>query len=156
MTWTHPDGFTASDDRARLDLDAVHGYLSRSYWSPGVPREVVEQAAAGSLPVGLYDAEGAQVGYARVVTDRATFAYVCDVYVLDALQGRGLGAWLMRCVRAHPDLQGLRRWLLTTQDAHAFYERLGFARCPFPERFMTIDRPDLYRLGTEAGTPDAP
>ena len=145
MTWTRPDGFEVSDDRDRLDLDAVHAYLSRSYWSPGVPRDVVERAAAGSLPFGLYDPDGAQVGYARVTSDRATFAYLADVYVLESLQGRGLGRWLMECVLAHPDLQGLRRWLLTTQDAHTFYERLGFERCPFPERFMTIDHADLYR-----------
>ena len=158
MTWTHPDGFEASDAPDRLDIDAVHAYLTQSYWSPGVPREVVERAAAGSLAVGLYDAQGAQVGYARVISDRATFAYVCDVYVLDELQNRGLGAWLMECLLAHPDLQSLRRWLLTTQTAHTFYERLGFERCPFPERFMSIDRPDLYRarLGPEAGAPDAP
>jgi len=158
MTWTHPDGFEASDAPDRLDIDAVHAYLTQSYWSPGVPREVVEAAAAGSLAVGLYAPDGAQAGYARAVSDRATFAYVCDVYVLDELQNRGLGAWLMECLLAHPDLQSLRRWLLTTQTAHTFYERLGFERCPFPARFMSIDRPDLYRarLGPEAGAPDAP
>lgn len=147
MTRTHADGFEVSDDPARLDLDAVWAYLTRSYWSPGVPREVVEAAAAGSLAVGLYAPEGPQIGYARVVSDRATFAYVCDVYVLDAHQGRGLGRWLMECLLAHPELQGLRRWLLTTQDAHTFYEGLGFERCPFPERFMTVDRPGLYSRG---------
>ncbi len=143
MTWTR-DGYEVSDDRDRLDLGAVHAYLTRSYWSPGVPRDVVERAAAGSLPVGLYAPDGAQVGYARVVTDRATFAYVADVYVLEEHQGRGLGRWLMECVLAHPALQGLRRWLLTTQDAHGLYEKVGFVRAPFPERFMTIDRPRLY------------
>jgi len=159
MTWARPDGYEVSDDRDRLDIGAVHGYLSRSYWSPGVPREIVERAAAGSLPFGLYAPDGAQVGYARVTSDRATFAYLADVFVLETHQGRGLGRWLMTCVRAHPDLQGLRRWLLTTQDAHGFYESLGWQRCPFPERFMTIDHADLYRhpagLGAEAGAPDA-
>ena len=159
MTWARDDGFEVSDDRDRLDFEAVHGYLSRSYWSPGVPREIVERAAAGSLPFGLYAPDGAQVGYARVTSDRATFAYLADVYVLEELQGRGLGQWLMECVLGHPDLQGLRRWLLTTQDAHGFYEHLGWHRCPFPERFMTIDHDDLYRsparLGTEADAPDA-
>lgn len=144
MTWTHPSGIELSDDAARLDLDAVHAYLARSYWSPGVPREVVARAAAGSLAVGLYDGE-AQVGYTRAVTDRATFAYLCDVYVLESHQGRGLGTWMTECVLAHPELQGLRRWLLTTQDAHGVYQRVGFVRAPFPERFMTIDRPGLYR-----------
>lgn len=147
MTWTRPDGFEVSDDRDRLDFEAVHEYLSRSYWSPGVPRDVVERAATGSMPFGLYAPDGAQVGYARVTSDRATFAYLADVYVLEAHQALGLGRWLMACVREHPDLQGLRRWLLTTQDAHGFYESLGWARCPFPERFMTLDRADLYRAG---------
>ena len=146
MTWAR-DGYEVSDDRARLDVSVVHALLARSYWSPGVPRDVVEAAAAGSMPFGLYAPGGAQVGYARVVSDRATVAYVCDVVVVEAHRGRGLGAWLMACVRAHPELQGLRRWLLTTQDAHGFYERLGWDRCPFPERFMTIDRPDPYRAG---------
>ena len=142
MTWARDD-YTVSDDPDRLDLEAVHAYLARSYWSPGVPLEVVRAAAAGSLAFGLYHG-GAQVGYARVVTDRATFAYVCDVYVLEDEQGQGLGRWLMTCVLAHPDLHGLRRWLLTTQDAHAFYQAVGFARTPFPERFMVIDHPSLY------------
>lgn len=159
MTWTRDDGYEVSDDRGRLDFSAVHGYLSRSYWSPGVPREIVERAAAGSMPFGLYAPDGAQVGYARVTSDRATFAYLADVYVLETHQGHGLGRWLMECVLAHPDLQGLRRWLLTTQDAHAFYEKLGWERCPFPERFMTIDHAALYLDSapdrTEAGAPDS-
>lgn len=145
MSAEHPDGYALSDDPARLDLDAVHAFLTRSYWSPGIPRETVERAAAGSLAVGLYAPDGAQVGYARVVNDRATFAYLADVYVLEAHRGRGLGRWMVGQILAHPDLQGLRRWLLTTQDAHGLYERLGFVRAPFPERFMTIDRPNLYR-----------
>jgi GNAT superfamily N-acetyltransferase len=141
---THESGVVASDDPARLDFGAVHAWLAASYWSPGVPRAVVEQAAAGSLVLGLYDGD-AQVGYARAVTDRATVAYVCDVVVDDTYRGRGLGRFLMQALREHPDLQTLRRWILTTQDAHAFYEGLGFERTPFPERFMTIDRPDAYR-----------
>ncbi len=142
---SHTDGYVLSDDPARLDFDAVHAFLTGSYWSPGIPRETVERAAAGSLTVGLYASGGAQIGYARVVTDRATFAYLADVYVLDAHRGRGLGRWMVEQILAHPELRGLRRWLLTTQDAHGLYERLGFVRAPFPERFMTIDRPDLYR-----------
>ncbi len=139
------DGFTVSDDPARLDLGAVHAYLTRSYWAKGVPRDTVERAAAGSLCFGLYADSGEQVGYARVVTDRATFAYLCDVYVLEAYRGHGLGVWLTECVLDHPDLQGLRRFLLTTQDAHGLYEKVGFVRAPFPERFMVIDRPTLYQ-----------
>ena len=150
MTWSRDDGYEVSDDRGRLDLDAVHAYLRRSYWSSGVPLEVVRRAADGSLAAGLYAPDGAQVGYGRAVTDRATVAYVCDVYVLEAHRGRGFGRWLMECLLAHPDLAGLRRWILTTQDAHGLYERVGFERTPFPERFMTIDRADPYRAESGA------
>ena len=154
MTWTR-DCYTISDDPDRLDLDAVHAFLTQSYWSPGIPRETVARAARGSFTLGLF-IEADQVGYARAVTDRATFAYLCDVYVLAAHRGRGLGRWLVQTLLDHPDLQGLRRWLLTTQDAHGVYEALGFVRTTCPERFMTIDRPDLYSapLGTEADAPD--
>src|SRR5690606_26233848 len=104
------DGFTVSDDPARLDPAAIHAYLTRSYWAKGIPRETVERTIRGSLCIGLYDEEaGEQIGFARVVTDRAAFAYVCDVYVLEAYRSRGLGVWLMECVLDHPDLQGLRR-----------------------------------------------
>lgn len=130
------DGNTVSDDPSRLDLDAVHAFLTTSYWSPGVSRETVARAAAHSLAVGLYAPDGAQVGFARAVSDRATFAYLADVYVLDAHRGRGLGRWLLESVLAHPELQGLRRWMLTTQDAHGLYEQVGFVRIPFPERLM--------------------
>lgn len=138
------DGFTVSDDPARLDVTAIHAYLTRSYWAEGITRDLVERSIRGSLCFGLYDGD-AQIGFARVVTDRATFAYLCDVYVLEDYRGRGLGVWLTACVLDHPDLQGLRRWLLTTQDAHGVYEKVGFVRAPFPERFMVIDRPTLYQ-----------
>lgn len=140
------DGYVVSSDPARLDLDVVHRFLSEdSYWAPGIPRALLERAVAHSLPFGLYDATGAQVGFARVVTDRTTFAYLADVFVLDAHRGHGLGQWLTRCVLAHPDLQGLRRVLLTTQDAHGLYEKVGFVQAPFPERFMVIEHADRYR-----------
>lgn len=143
------DGYRVSSDPARLDVDVIHGYLSEeSYWAAGIPRDVVARSLAGSLGLGLYHeaAEGApMVGFARVITDRAAFAYLCDVFVLPAHRGKGLGVWLTDCVLAHPDLQGLRRFLLTTQTAHGVYEKSGFVRAPFPERFMVIDRPDLYR-----------
>lgn len=139
------DGFTVSDDPARLDVAAIHAYLTQSYWAKGIPRDVVERSIRGSLCFGLYSGDGAQIGFARVITDRAAFAYVCDVYVLEEYRGHGLGVWLMECVLDHPDLRGLRRWLLTTQDAHGLYEKVGFVRAPFPERFMVIDRPNLYQ-----------
>ncbi len=137
-------GFTISGDPARLDPGAIHAYLTRSYWAKGIPFETVERSIRGSLCFGLY-AETEQIGFARVITDRATFAYLCDVYVLEAYRGHGLGVWLMACVLEHPDLQRLRRFLLTTQDAHGLYEKVGFVRAPFPERFMVIDRPTLYQ-----------
>lgn len=146
VTWER-DGYVVSTDPDRLDLGVVHRYLSEaSYWARGVPRTVVERSVANSLAFGLYAVEsGTQVGFARAVTDRATFAYLADVFVLPAHRGRGLGRWLNACVLDHPDLQGLRRLLLTTQDAHGLYEQVGFVRAPFPERFMVIDRPALYQ-----------
>jgi GNAT superfamily N-acetyltransferase len=141
--------FTVSTDRSRLDLDAVHGFLAGSYWAAGIPREVVARSVAGSLCFGLYEeaAGGApvQIGFARAITDAATYAYLADVFVLDSHRGRGLGAWLMECVMAHPDLQGLRRWSLVTRDAHALYARFGFVIPRAPERYMEKVDADVYR-----------
>jgi ribosomal protein S18 acetylase RimI-like enzyme len=129
-----------STDRRRLQLEIVHGYLTRSYWAKGVSREVVERAIEHSLCFGLYDGQ-AQVGFARVVTDRATFAYLSDVFVLESHRGRGLGKWLVEFVLAHPDLQGLRRFVLATWDAHGLYARHGFRPLARPETYMEILRP---------------
>ena len=121
-------GYTVSDERARLDLDVVHGFLSgESYWARGRSRERVERSLENSLPFGLYRADGRQVGFARVVTDRATFAWLADVFVLPEERGRGLSKWLVECVLAHPELQNLRRWLLATRDAQELYRRYGFS-----------------------------
>ena len=135
--------YTISTDPARMDLDAIHAYLSRSYWAEGVPREIVERSLLGSLAFGLFH-RGAQVGLARVVTDRATFAYLCDVYVLEEHQGCGLGRWLVETVMAHQDLQGLRRFSLVTRDAHALYSTFGFSALASPGGHMEIVRPGLY------------
>ncbi len=137
------DGLLVSTDPARLDLDAVHGRLSRSYWASGIPRELVARSLQHSLAFGLYEA-GRQIGFARVITDGATFAYVCDVYVADERQRGGLGTWLMECVRVHPSLQGLRRWLLVTRDAHGLYRRAGFAPLVNPAGWMEIRKADAY------------
>ena len=137
-----------SDDPARLDVGVVHGFLADSYWAAGIPEEVVRRAIAASLCFGLYRSGAGgerQVGFARAVTDRATFAYVADVFVLDEERGQGLGTFLMEAVMAHPDLQGLRRWSLVTRDAHALYAKLGFAPLAVPERHMERLAPDLYR-----------
>ena len=136
--------------RGRLDVALIHGFLTASYWSPGIPRETVERAIAGSLNFGLYrDAEGSsmQIGYARVVTDASTFAYFADVFVLPDYRGIGLATWLMTVALGHPALAGLRRYLLATRDAHEIYARVGFAPLARPERFMEINRPDIYRPG---------
>ena len=143
MLWRR-DRDEVSDDTARLDRDAVHAFLSQVYWSAGIPRATLDRAIDGSLCFGLYR-EGAQAGFARVVTDRATFAYLCDVYVEAALRGEGLGTWLVECVVAHPQLQGLRRFSLMTRDAHALYRRFGFKAMADPSRYMELHVPDAYR-----------
>jgi GNAT superfamily N-acetyltransferase len=135
--------YTISTDSGRLDLDVVHGFLRTAYWSVGVPREVVERAARHSLSFGLYHS-GEQVGYARVVTDRATFGYLTDVFFLPAHRGRGLARWLVATILSHPELQGFRRWMLATDDAHGVYEAVGFGVCAHPERLMEIVDPDPY------------
>src|SRR5450432_4427668 len=138
------DGYSLSSDPARLDLTAIHAFLSQAYWSAGIPPEVLARAVASSLCFGLYAPDGAQVGFARLVTDRATFAYLCDVYVLEAHRRRGLGRWLVGHALAHPDLVGLRRLLLVTRDAHELYRGLGFRPLGKPDSYMEIYRPDAY------------
>ncbi len=133
------DGYEISTDRERLDLKAIHSFLtSDAYWSPGVPFAVVERAIAHSIPFGLYAPDGTQAGFARVVTDRAVFAYLADVFVLPAHRGRRLGVWLVETILAHPDLQGLRRFELQTADAHGLYTQCGFRPVAVPERIMEI------------------
>jgi GNAT superfamily N-acetyltransferase len=136
--------YRLSTDPERIDVAAAHAFLSRSYWAEGIPREVVERSIANSLCFAIFDGDR-QVGFARVVTDRATFAYLCDVYVLEECRGRGLGTWLVEQVCAHPDLQGLRRFVLVTRDAHPLYARLGFQAIANPAGFMEIVVPGIYK-----------
>ena len=131
------DAFVITTDPARLDADAIYAYLSRVYWAKTRSRNAVERSLKNSLCFGLYE-DTRQIGLARVISDYATFAYLCDVYVLEAYQGKGLGTWLMQVVMAHPDLQGLRRWLLATRDAHGLYRKSGFTPLETPERWMEI------------------
>lgn len=139
---TGEDGLVFSTDRARLDIDLIHGFLSReSYWAPGIRRELVELGIANSLCFGIHE-DGRQIGFARVVTDGAGFAYLCDVFVVDAVRGRGLGKRLMTFVMAHPQLQRVRRFMLATRDAHALYAPHGFARLANPDVFMERYDPD--------------
>ncbi len=125
MEWTR-DGYVISDDPARVDLDAVWSFLRESYWSPGVERKTVAAAIEGSLVIGLYGPGGGQAGFARAVTDRATFAYLADVFVLEPHRGSGLGVWLVQTLLDHPGLTGLRLMMLRTADAHGLYRRFGF------------------------------
>lgn len=148
------DGYEISTDLARLDLRAIHAYLVRSYWSAEIPLETVERAARNSLCFGVYEAASStQVGFTRVVTDYATFAYLCDVYVLEEHRGRGLSKWMMREVMAHPALAGARRAMLATRDAHGLYEQYGFVVAGKEGNLMEIVRPDIYRVRAAADIP---
>jgi predicted N-acetyltransferase YhbS len=138
------DDYGITTDKARLDIDAIHAYLSRSYWSTGIPRALVEKSIANSLCFGLF-CGAAQVGFARVTTDKATFAYLADVYVLEEHRGKGLAKRLMQAVQGHPDLQGLRRFMLATRDAHALYRQFGFQELANPRTMMEVLRPDAHR-----------
>ena len=138
--------YEVSTDPARLDIVAMHAYLTRAYWSTGIPYATVERAARNSLCFGLYEkSSGKQVGLTRVITDHATFAYLCDVYVLEEHRGRGLGKLLMRAVMAHPALTGARRTMLGTCDAHGLYRQFGFTDAFGSKVLMEILRQDLYR-----------
>jgi GNAT superfamily N-acetyltransferase len=140
--WKGAGGYWVSDDTALIDIDAVHGWLSTlSYWATGRPRRTMEKAIARSLNLGVYDADGAQVGYCRWVTDGATFAWLCDVFVDPGHRGNGLGVFLVRVATEHPEVHGLRMFL-GTRDAHELYRKFGFTAPPHPERLMEV-RPDL-------------
>lgn len=139
VSWSK-DGYEISTERARLDLDVVHGFLRESYWAAGIPRSLLERAIKHSVCFGLYDPEGGQCGFARVVSDHATAALLCDVFVLTSHRGRGLGKWLVECALAHPELGGLRRWSLVTLDAHGLYERFGFGPLERPTEHMVIEQ----------------
>ena len=133
-------------DKQRLDIEAIHGFLATSYWSPGIPRTVVERAIANSLCFAVFH-ENRQIGFARVITDKATFAYLADVYILPEHRGKGLSKRLVEQVIQHPDLQGLRRMMLATLDAHGLYLKYGFRPLAAPERMMEIHDPNVYRKG---------
>lgn len=135
--------FLISTDRSKLDLDVIHKFLARSYWAAGVPRATVVRSIENSLCFGVYDG-AEQVGFARIISDFATFAYIADVFILEPYRERGLGKELMASIMAHPDLQGLRRWSLATRDAHGLYAQYGFTALENPSRMMEIANPDVY------------
>jgi GNAT superfamily N-acetyltransferase len=147
--WQRGD-YSVSTDQSRLDLDVVHDYLTNSsYWATGRSLETVRRSIENSLSFGLYEGEK-QIGFARVITDYATFAWLADVFVLDSFRGQGLGKWLVEVILSHPELQQFRRWVLATRDAHELYRRFGFTELKRPERWMerhdprTQERPDYW------------
>jgi GNAT superfamily N-acetyltransferase len=141
--------YTISTDKSRLDVDVIHRFLDTSYWAAGRSVETIRRSIENSIPFGVYKGSE-QVGFARVITDYATFAWIADVFILETFQGQGLGKWLMEVIIAHPELQGFRRWVLATKDAHELYRRFGFEKLKRPERWMerhdpnTKERPDYW------------
>jgi len=141
-TWRRGE-FEISTDKARLDLATIHGFLTHSYWARGIPLEIVKRSIEHSFPFGIYHGRR-QIGFARWITDRATFAYLGDVFVIDEYRGRGLARWLMEVMTSHPDVQGHRRWCLLTRDAQALYREFGFTPLAKPEAWMEVWTPDRY------------
>jgi GNAT superfamily N-acetyltransferase len=142
--------FVISTEKSRLDIEVIHRFLDTSYWAAGRSAETISRSIEHSVSFGIYKGDQ-QVGFARVITDYATFAWIADVFILDAFQGQGLGKWLMEVIIAHPELQGFRRWVLATKDAHEMYRRFGFVELKRPERWMerhdpnTQERPDYWK-----------
>jgi len=143
MDWKK-DGYSISTDKSKIDIDIVQGYLSQSYWAEGIPKETVKRSIEHSLCFGVYKQEK-QIGFARVISDCATFAYLADVFILEKERGKGLSKWLMEIIMDHPQLQGLRRFTLATRDAHGLYEKFGFTVFDKPERWMQKHRPGVYK-----------
>lgn len=137
--------YLISADPARLDAVAIHGYLARSYWSGGIPLATVQRALQGSLCIGAYTEAGAQVGLVRIISDHTTYAYLCDVYVLEEHRGHDLAKTMLTLALRHPKLQGLRTWSLRTRDAHGLYAQFGFKPVEHPESHMALRFPDVYR-----------
>jgi hypothetical protein len=151
---THNGIYFITTDPSKLQVEVIHQFLTtESYWAPGIPKNIVEKAIENSMCFGLYLKEKpestsyTQIGFARLVTDKATFAYLADVFVLKPYRGQGLSKWLMQTIQSHPELQNLRRWLLTTKDAHGLYEQIGWTKVPedYVYRFMMRHNPDVYK-----------
>jgi len=144
MDW-QKENFMISDEKEKLDAEYIHDYLSnRSYWAENIPLETVKRSIDGSICFGMYD-DGKQIGFARVVTDKATFGYLADVFIDEDFRAQGLSKWLMEIIMAYPELQGLRRWMLGTKDAHSLYEKFGFEPLENPKRIMHIYNADVYK-----------
>ena len=138
------DDFTISTDKTSLDIPFIHQYLTRSYWAEGIPEKTVKKAIEGAVCFGMYHA-GKQIGFARLITDSATFAYLADVFIDESYRGRGLSKWLMDVIMKHESVQGLRRFMLATRDAHGLYSQFGFSALTNTDRWMHIHDPDVYK-----------
>ena len=136
--------YKISTDKSKLDIAVIHGFLSTSYWAEEIPVEIVQKAIENSLCFGVYDGSK-QIGFARVITDYATFGYLADVFIVESARGKGLSKWLMECILMYPQLQGLRNFCLMTQDAHTLYARYGFKNIPKPENFMAKKIDGIYK-----------
>lgn len=141
------DGYKISEDLSEIDLKAVHGYLSNAYWSKGIPFEKMYEALQNSLCFGILTESRSQIGFARMITDKATFAYLADVFILQDHRGKGLSKWLMEAILSHRDLQGLRRMMLATKDAHGLYKKFGFEALENPEKLMELLNLNVYQTG---------
>ena len=145
------EGFAITTETSFFNVEFIHAFLSKSYWAENIPMETVQRSIDNSISFGVFHLgrqtlpTGRQVGFARVITDKATFAYLADVFIDEAYRGQGLSKWLMEEIMAHPDLQGLRRMMLATRDAHGLYTQFGFTELTFPERWMQIHKPDIYK-----------
>ena len=139
------NGFTISTEKEKLDIDVIHSFLNRTYWAEGISKEIVRRSIEGALCFGVFENER-QIGFARMITDRATFAYLADVFIIDEYRGLGLSKWLMEVIMSHPDLQGLRRLMLATRDAHELYKKFGFTSLNNVDRWMHIHYPDVYKV----------
>ena len=149
--WVNGD-YEISTDPARVDVGLVHGFLANSYWAKGIPLETVRRSVENSICFGIYHGQQ-QIGFARIISDLATFAYLADVFMLQSYRGRKLSRWLMECIVRHPDLQGLRRWMLATRDVHGLYAKFGFTAVRSPETWMERHDPEVYTRKPATGSP---
>ena len=141
---TAKNQFTITTDREKFDVEFIHSFLTRSYWAEGISKEVIKQSIEGALCFGLFENDK-QIGFARMITDKVTFAYLADVFIIEEYRGRGLSKWLMEVIMSHPSLQGLRRMMLATKDAHGLYEKFGFTALNNVDRWMQIHDPNIYK-----------
>jgi len=138
------DKFYISTEKEKMDIDLIHSFLTRSYWAEGISKEIIRRSIEGALCFGVFENDK-QVGFARMITDRATFAYLADVFIIEEYRGLGLSKWLMEVIMSYPDLQGLRRMMLATRDAHELYKKFGFTLLTNVDRWMQIHYPDVYK-----------